>query len=101
MPALERFASPWFSTRRFLTFLFCTGFLLILPQCSEKNSADYVGEGLEYIEQQDFDKAETAFLKAIENNSKNPEAYYGVGGFELIIKLKRGRIINNGAEIVL
>lgn len=80
MPALEQFASPCFSTRRFLTFLFAVGCLLILPQCSEKNSVDYVQEGMQYIEQQNFDKAEAAFLKAIEKNSKDPEAYYGVGG---------------------
>lgn len=80
MPALARFISPRFSTRRFLAFLFSIGCLLILPQCSEKNSADYVQEGMAYIEQQDFGKAETAFLKAIEKNPKNPEAHYGVGG---------------------
>ena len=80
MPALERFANPQFSIRRILTFFFCVGCLLILPQCSDKNSTDYVLEGLEYIEQQDYDKAESAFLLAIEKNPKNPEAYYGVGG---------------------
>ncbi len=80
MPALEQLATQRFSTRRFLNFLLCASFILILPQCSEKNSTDYVVEGMEYIEQQNFDKAEGAFLKAIEKNPKNPEAYYGVGG---------------------
>ena len=80
MPALEWFATQRFPTQRFLIFLLGASFILILPQCSEKNSVDYVQEGMQYIEQQNFDKAEASFLNAIEKNPRNPEGYYGVGG---------------------
>ena len=80
MPALHLSIISQLSTRRFLIFLLGVSCILILPQCSEKNSAEYVKEGLEYIEQQDFDNAEVAFLRAIDKNPKNSEAYYGVGG---------------------
>ncbi|MGV7220616.1 MAG: tetratricopeptide repeat protein [Nitrospinales bacterium] len=55
-------------------------FLLILPQCSEKSSIDYVKEGYQYIEQQDYTKAENAFLNAIEKDPKNADGFYGLGG---------------------
>ncbi len=55
--------------------------VLILPQCSDKNtSQDYYQSGLAKIEQQDFDGAEEDFQKAIEINPKNPDGYYGLGG---------------------
>lgn len=53
---------------------------LILPQCSNKDSDDYYKEGLSYIESQDYESAERAFLKAIDKSSKNPLGYYGLGG---------------------
>jgi len=54
--------------------------MLILPQCAEKSSSDYVKEGYQYIEQQDYSKAENAFLNAIEKDPKNVEGFYGLGG---------------------
>jgi len=61
-------------------------FLLLLPlviaHCdgSEKKNADHVLQGIEYTNQQKYDKAVESFLKAIEKNPKNPEGYYGLGG---------------------
>jgi Flp pilus assembly protein TadD len=54
--------------------------LLILPQCAEKSSSDYVKEGYQYTEQQEYSKAENAFLKAIEKDPKNADGFYGLGG---------------------
>ena len=54
--------------------------LLILPQCTEKTSSDYVKEGYQYTEQQEYSKAENAFLKAIEIDPKNADGHYGIGG---------------------
>lgn len=53
---------------------------LILPQCSDKNSADYYKEGLSKIEEQDYEGAEQAFQNAINKDPKNPNGYYGLGG---------------------
>ncbi len=54
--------------------------VLILPQCSDKNSEDYYKEGLAQVEAQDYDGAEQAFQEAIEQDPKNPNGYYGLGG---------------------
>lgn len=54
--------------------------LLILPQCTEKSSGDYVMEGLQYTQNQEFSKAEEAYLKAINKDPKNMDGYYGLGG---------------------
>ncbi len=60
--------------------------LLLLPlfilNCgdAEVKNADYVKQGIEYTNQQKYDKAVESFLKAIEKNPKNPEGYYGLGG---------------------
>jgi len=54
--------------------------LLILPQCTEKSSSDYVEEGHQYTEHQKYSKAEKAYLKAIEKGPDNPDGYYGLGG---------------------
>jgi Tfp pilus assembly protein PilF len=54
---------------------------LILTQCGEKMSAqNYVQEGIEYSNQERFDKARDSFLKAIEEDPKIIEGYYGLGG---------------------
>jgi tetratricopeptide (TPR) repeat protein len=55
-------------------------FLLILPQCAEKSSSDYVKEGYQYIEQQEYRKAENSFLNAIEKDPGNADGFYGLGG---------------------
>ena len=55
-------------------------FALILIQCSEKNSAEYVQEGLEYLKHEQYDSARNSFLKAIEKDANNSEAYYSLGG---------------------
>ena len=54
--------------------------VLILPQCSDKNSEDYYREGLSHIESQDFEGAERAFRNAIDKNPKSANGYYGLGG---------------------
>ncbi|MCH7623088.1 MAG: tetratricopeptide repeat protein, partial [Nitrospinae bacterium] len=61
-------------------------FLLLLPfilsYCgeAENKNTDYVKQGIEYTNQQKYDKAVESFLKAIKQNPKNPEGYYGLGG---------------------
>lgn len=54
--------------------------LLILPQCAEKSSDDYVKEGHQYTEHQEYAKAESAYLQAIEKDPQNADGYYGLGG---------------------
>lgn len=66
--------------RRFRSLLWIFFLLLILPQCSDKNSTDYVKEGFQYIEDQNFNGAETSFKRALSKNPKNPQAHYGLGG---------------------
>ena len=65
---------------RFHKILASILFVLILTQCSDKNSGEYVQEGLEHLNHEQYDSARESFLKAIENDAKNPEAYYGLGG---------------------
>jgi len=62
---------------KFLTLILC---VLILTQCSEKNSREYVKEGLEQLNHEQYDSARKSFLKAIEKDSNNAEGYYGLGG---------------------
>ena len=66
-----------FRFRKILTLIL---FVLILTQCSDKNSGEYVQEGLEYLNHEQYDSARESFLKAIEKDAKNPEGYYGLGG---------------------
>ena len=54
--------------------------VLILTQCSEKNSGEYVKEGLEHLNHEQYDSARKSFLKAIEKDASNVEGYYGLGG---------------------
>jgi Flp pilus assembly protein TadD len=54
--------------------------LAVLPQCAEKTGADYVRDGIEYTHREDYPKAVESFLKAIDKNPKDPEAYVGLGG---------------------
>ena len=68
------------SVRTLSTLCLLSALALILPQCSDKNSADYYKEGLSHIESQDYEGAEQAFQNAIDNNPKNPNGYYGLGG---------------------
>jgi Tfp pilus assembly protein PilF len=54
---------------------------LILSQCGEKKTAQsYVQEGIEYSNQGHYDKAGESFLKAVEEDPKNLEGHYGLGG---------------------
>lgn len=54
--------------------------LVILPQCTDKKSSEYVQEGIDFIEAQDFQRAEISFKQALEKNPQNAEAHYGLGG---------------------
>jgi len=54
--------------------------ILISAQCSSKNSAELVKEGVELSKKGHYNKALDAFLKATELNPKNPDAFYGLGG---------------------
>ena len=51
-----------------------------LTQCSDKKSDEYVQEGLEYLNKEQYDSAQEAFLKAIEKDVNNADGYYGLGG---------------------
>lgn len=63
-----------------LVFLLLLPFLIATCGGAEKENADHVKQGIEYTNQQKYDKAVESFLKAIEKNPKNPEGYYGLGG---------------------
>ena len=68
-------------------------FSLILIQCSEKNSEEYVQEGLEYLKREQYDSARKSFLKAIEKDANNPEGYYSLGGiYNYQKKLKKAEL---------
>ena len=62
---------------KILTLILC---VLILTQCSEKNSREYVKEGLEHLNNEQYDSARKSFLNAIEKDANNAEGYYGLGG---------------------
>jgi tetratricopeptide (TPR) repeat protein len=53
---------------------------MILTQCSDKNSGEYVQEGLEHLKHEQYDSAQKSFLKAIEKDANNAEGYYSLGG---------------------
>ncbi len=53
---------------------------LILTQCGEKTSAQYVQEGIEYSKQGRYHSAGESFLKAVEKDPKNIDGHYGLGG---------------------
>ena len=53
---------------------------MILTQCGNKNSKEYVEEGIKHTEQGQFSSARESFLKAIEQDPKNAAGYYGLGG---------------------
>lgn len=61
-------------------FLSLTAALLVLPQCAEKSSQDYVRDGIEQTQRQEYSEAMESFLKAIEKDSRNAEAYVALGG---------------------
>jgi len=53
---------------------------LILTQCGEKTSAQYVQEGIDYSNAGHYDSAGESFLKAVEKDPKNIDGHYGLGG---------------------
>ena len=67
-------------TRLFHKILTLILFVMILTQCSDKNSGEYVQEGLEHLNHEQYDSARKSFLKAIEKDTNNAEGYYGLGG---------------------
>jgi tetratricopeptide (TPR) repeat protein len=66
--------------RPFCKFLALILLGMILTQCSDKKSDEYVQEGLEYLNKEQYDSAQEAFLKAIEKDVNNADGYYGLGG---------------------
>ena len=63
---------------KFVTLIFVG---LILTQCGEKKTARfYFQEGSEYYNQGHYSKAGESFLKAVEEDPKNLEGHYGLGG---------------------
>jgi len=67
-------------TRRFPKILTLILFVLFLIQCSDKNSGEYVQEGLDHLNHEEYVSASKSFLKAIEKDANNAEGYYGLGG---------------------
>ena len=65
---------------RFLKILASTILVLILTQCSDIKSDEYVQEGLDYLGKEQYDSARTSFLKAVEKDINNAKGYYGLGG---------------------
>tara|TARA_B100000686_G_C16785658_1_gene975060 strand:- start:1677 stop:2099 length:423 start_codon:yes stop_codon:yes gene_type:complete len=66
--------------QRFKALAFLTATCLILVQCTQKTSAQYIQEGLEFLKNARYDDALFAYQKAAQADSKNPDAYYGMGG---------------------
>lgn len=54
--------------------------ILILAQCTKKTSAQYVQDGHNLTKNERYDEAFEAYKMAIEQNPKNPDAHYGLGG---------------------
>jgi len=71
--------SPMRPPQRILLVL-SLAILLILPQCAEKTSNDYVREGIANSKDGDYTQAMESFLMAVKADKKNPEAYVGLGG---------------------
>ena len=53
---------------------------MILTQCADMSSAEYVQEGIEHSKDGQYNSAKTSFLKAIEKDPKNIDGHYGLGG---------------------
>lgn len=66
--------------RSFPKFLALILLGMILTQCSDKSSGEYVQEGLEHLKHEEYDSAKDSFLKAIEKDAKNADGYYNLGG---------------------
>ena len=66
--------------RPFYKFLALILLGMILTQCSDKNSGEYVQEGLELLKYEQYDSAQKAFLKAIEKDARNADGHYSLGG---------------------
>lgn len=66
--------------QRFRIFAILTTTLLILAQCSEKTSTQYVREGLEHLKKAHYEDALLSYQKAAQSDPKNPDAWYGIGG---------------------
>ena len=66
--------------RPFYKFLALILLGMVLTQCSDKNSGEYVKEGLEHLNHEQYDSAKKLFLKAIEKDVNNADGYYSLGG---------------------
>jgi tetratricopeptide (TPR) repeat protein len=66
--------------RSFHKFFALILLVMILTQCSDKKSGEYVQEGLEHLSHEQYDSAHKAFLKAIEKDANNADGYYSLGG---------------------
>ena len=53
---------------------------MILTQCGDKSSSEYVQEGNDYSTRGLYNDAKESYLKSIEKDSKNIEGHYGLGG---------------------
>jgi tetratricopeptide (TPR) repeat protein len=62
---------------KFLALIFLG---MILAQCSDKKSSEYIQEGLEHLKHEEYDYAKKSFLKAIEKEENNANGYYNLGG---------------------
>ena len=71
---------------RVLKTLFFVALSLLLSQCSDEKPRDYVQEGIDLTNQQNYDGAMQSFSKAIEINPKNAQAHYGLGGIYNYLK---------------
>ena len=66
--------------KQFLKFFAILFMGMILTQCGNKNSKEYVQEGIEHTKQGRFNSAKESFMNAIEKDPKNIGGYYGLGG---------------------
>ena len=66
--------------KQFLKFFAILFMGMISTQCGNKNSKEYVQEGIEHTKQGRFNSAKESFINAIEKDPKNIGGYYGLGG---------------------
>lgn len=62
---------------KFFSILFVS---MILTQCDNKTSIEYVKEGNENSRRGNYDDAKESYLNAVELDPKNIEGHYGLGG---------------------
>lgn len=67
-----------FGKKQLMLIIACSSMLWAAPAMAQ-NDRQYVRQGNKLFQQNDFEHAEVAYSKAIEQNDKNPQAHYNLG----------------------